>query len=648
MLDIEKRREDAGEGGGQATSVPKSMISRLVTGFKYIRSGDTSWFGPSKPMAPSAPPSVEGRLFDFPFAYNMNSRPRANEPIGFAALRSMADNYDLLRIIIEGRKDQIAKLNWSIQPKDKAKKNEQRCKDATDFFMMPDKIHTWDDWLRMIVEDMLVTDAATLYIRKTNGGELYALEPMDGATIAVLIDAHGRRPIAPEPAYAQQLKGVTAVHYTADELIYKPRNPRTNRVYGYSPVEQVIMTVHTALRRQLSQFDFFESGTLPDAIAGVPESWTPANIKDFQEYFDNTLSGDSSKKRKVRYMPAESAKTFKEVKPPPLKDMFDEWLARVICYAFSVEATPFIAQVNRSVAETNREQSLQEGLVPLQRWVKSIVDFVLAKHLGWTDVEFQWDDEESIDPKTQAEVDQIYLTAGVITAQDIRKRIGMDDQEEVEDAEEVVVAAVPTDPNAPAPVVDPSAPPTEAGAGVPPVPGASSTGPNVQATALNGTQITSLMALVQSVVDEAMPLESVRAMISAAFPMLTPEQVEAMLAPTLVFEPVKPDPIMPFGEDGQPMPPPEEGEGGEPVEDDGKVVPIKGKKEAIPAKKAAGVPDIHLHVTMPEVVVDVAGTNVHLHQDAPGRQTVTKTITAERDPITGNLVGKITEESDNE
>jgi hypothetical protein len=38
-----------------------------------------------------------------------------------------------------------------------------------------------------------------------------------------------------------------------------------------------------------------------------------------------------------------------EARPPPLKDQYDEWLARIICYAFSVPASAFAAQVDRAL-----------------------------------------------------------------------------------------------------------------------------------------------------------------------------------------------------------------------------------------------------------------------------------------------------------
>ena len=61
---------------------------------------------------------------------------------------------------------------------------------------------------------------------------------------------------------------------------------------------------------------------------------------------------------------ARQPRTKKETGQPPLKDMYDEWLARVICYAFSAPASPFVSQVNRATSETMRLQATQEGLIP--------------------------------------------------------------------------------------------------------------------------------------------------------------------------------------------------------------------------------------------------------------------------------------------
>ena len=68
-----------------------------------------------------------------------------------------------------------------------------------------------------------------------------------------------------------------------------------------------------------------------------------------------------------------------EARQPPLKDQYDEWLARIICYAFSVPVSPFVSQVNRATGETLRQQATQEGLVPLKAWVKNALDHVIQR-----------------------------------------------------------------------------------------------------------------------------------------------------------------------------------------------------------------------------------------------------------------------------
>src|SRR5208337_2452549 len=76
------------------------------------------FFGPGLPLPPLAPPSAAGRQFDYPVGYNLLVTPRGDLPISFLDLRNLAQNCDLVRLVIETRKDQIAKMNWSISALD--------------------------------------------------------------------------------------------------------------------------------------------------------------------------------------------------------------------------------------------------------------------------------------------------------------------------------------------------------------------------------------------------------------------------------------------------------------------------------------------------------------------------------------------------
>jgi hypothetical protein len=420
--------------GGSETPLPPSFVQRAVEGIRYIITGvsPATWFGPLQPLPPMAPPGVAGRQLDYPVGYNLVVTPRAEEPVSFAQLRALADGYDLLRLVIETRKDQMERLAWSIRRRalpdgrPAARDADPRIAEIEAFFRMPDRVHFWSTWLRQVLEDLFVIDAPALYLRRTRGGGLYALEPIDGASIKRLINADGRTPAPPDPAYQQVLHGLPAVDYTTSELIYRPRNARAHKLYGYSPVEQVVMTVNIALRRQLHQLAYYTEGNVPEALIGTPESWSPQQIREFQQYWDALLEGNLAQRRHAKFVPGGVAKTFIPTREIELKSAFDEWLARVVCFAFSVSPQAFSEHMNRATAETAQQAALAEGLAPVQNWVKQLVDYVLLTEFDAADLEFIWRDEREVDAEKLAGIAQTYVTNGIKTINEARAEIGLD------------------------------------------------------------------------------------------------------------------------------------------------------------------------------------------------------------------------------
>src|SRR5271168_2623803 len=398
---------------GQQRPLPPSLFARLSQATRYAITGVTpdTWFGPQQPLAPQAPAEVKGRQWDYPFGVNLSYVPRSEAGISFAELRGLADALPLLRAVIETRKDQIAGLNYSVRSRDPsgAPDAAARIQSTLAFLARPDRRHSFAAWLRMLLEDMLVIDAATIYPRFTRGGSLYSLDVIDGSTITPLIGEDGRSPEAPDPAYQQILHGVPAADFSTDELLYLPRNPRAHRLYGMSPVEQIALTVNIALRRDAATLDYYRAGSTPDAFATLPKEWTADQIRSFQDYFDALMSGNLARRRQTKFMPAD----FKliEARQPPLKDQYDEWLARIICYAFSVPVSPFVSQVNRATSETLRQQAAQEGLVPLKAWVKNALDHVIQECMAEPGLEFVWVGDDAIDPLEQAQTLQILVGA---------------------------------------------------------------------------------------------------------------------------------------------------------------------------------------------------------------------------------------------
>src|SRR5205085_799029 len=150
------------------------LIARAGEAVRYVISGvaPATWFGPLEPMKPVAPESVRGRAFDYPVGYNLRYQPRSDEAVSFAMLHALANGCDMLRIVIETRKDQIEGQDWDIRPRMRGDGSRPSAGSfageiaaAKAFFAFPDREHDLSSWVRAIAEEMFVTDAVSIYLR---------------------------------------------------------------------------------------------------------------------------------------------------------------------------------------------------------------------------------------------------------------------------------------------------------------------------------------------------------------------------------------------------------------------------------------------------------------------------------------------------
>jgi hypothetical protein len=386
-----------------------------------------SFYGPGAPINPV----VDGmpiRQWDFAPAVNTVQTPRHTEPFSFAHLRAFA-NVELVRLAIETRKDQLENLDWMIKPRDnkaaRAKERDPRSLAIEKFLKKPDGVTPFASFMRAVDEDLLALDAPALECVRTRGGQLLGLEWVDGATINVLIDDTGRRPRQPKDlAFQQVVRGVVWANLANKDLLYLPRNLRTNHIYGFGPVEQIIVTINTVLRRQGSQLAYFTEGNIPAGLLTAPEGWTNEQIRDLQEWFDQKLAGNLGEQRKLIWGP--NGSQYQAFKAAPIKDEFDEWLARLVTFAFSLPPTAFVRQMNKGTAGEDQDRAIEEGLEPLKLWRKRWIDELIAAEFGGEDLEFVWKEDVDTDPAKQAEMDDRCLKNMSSTIDEVRDRRGED------------------------------------------------------------------------------------------------------------------------------------------------------------------------------------------------------------------------------
>lgn len=404
------------------TSFPPNEISDVDTGRNI--------FSPLQPVHPYGPPDVQtARTWDYVAGLNIDIVPK--QVVLFTSLRFMAQSWGIIQTVIQTRIDQIMRQPWNIRLKDNPKKTNKRLDELRAFFRYPDGKSTFNIWSRKLLWDRFVTDTTCVDTSwRRRDGKPYRLRVLDGVMIKPLIDDAGSRPDWPNPAYQQLVKGLPWENFDEREILYAPMRPRPMMpIYGYSEVEQILTTVIHGINREQYQAKFWSEGTMPELIISVPKEWTPTQLAEFQATFDVMMSGQLGLKSTIRFVP-DGMKPYdvKNANGEGLKADIDEWLARIVCYAFSVPPTPFIRQMNRATAESSQEEAQEEGLHPLMTWFTESIMAPLIEDpfmgFGYDDCEFAFTPEREVDELKQQQVLTGYVKEGIRTRNEARDIIG--------------------------------------------------------------------------------------------------------------------------------------------------------------------------------------------------------------------------------
>ena len=433
------------------------------------------WFPAGQPIPSVAPKGTPPRRYAYTPLTNINWTGRDGQ-VTFSMLRSFS-NYTIVRAIIESVLDRLCSEQWDFRVKqaDDETKKDYKERNATDprikslkaFFAKPDGWQNFRTWSRGLYDDMLVLDAASIWLQRDQKGKIASLVQIDGSQVFPLLDETGQQPdpnrvlVQTEnkkatrsylqkkkraddnggsPAFQLTPYGFPAQEMTANELVYAVRNRKTFRKYGFSIVEQALAMVALGLARQDFQAAYYTSGNVPEFIAFLPPDVPPAKAEELNGYLDSILTGQLGNRRKGFFLPSYGTdKTpnlvFPKANDEVLKDTFDEWIARVLCFFFGMSPTAFIKQVNRATAQQMSEESEEQGLQPYLDWMTDTLNEIIQFQLGYDDIEAVTQTRKEQDAEKQATVDKIYVSVGIKTINEVREQNGDDPFDDVPEAD---------------------------------------------------------------------------------------------------------------------------------------------------------------------------------------------------------------------
>lgn len=363
----------------------------------------------------------------YPIIGQNAQRPGSN--VSFDALRRFSVQYDVARACINRRKRQVSQLDWKIVA---AEDDDQKDYSSIirplnmQFKGIGGYRVRFREFTDTIIEDLLTLDAVSLYKRPNRAGGLYALQTIDAATITLVVDEAGGTPMPPETAYKQKIRGEVVAEFTADEMYYEMMNPRTSTPYGLSPLESLVLGVSSALKSELYNLHLLTEGNIPEGFFGVPETWKPADIKEFQATFDAAMAGDTRMLSKIKFMPDGKYTPTKKADDMRYKEL-QEWLMQKTCMLFEIqpEELGFTKTVNKATSEVQQDTGMRTGLKPLANFLEEIFTDVIQQDLGYTQLKFEYQGLDFEDEKRNAEINEIYIRSGQRTVDELRTDRGM-------------------------------------------------------------------------------------------------------------------------------------------------------------------------------------------------------------------------------
>lgn len=356
--------------------------------------------------------------------------PGAQRPVGYHPLpkptpyllRRFSET-PVARKAINTIKDRIAGMRWRVQPKgaSPASADDARIGILTATLEAPNADDSFRSLSEQVLEDLLVGGCGAIEAQLTADPQRpLLLWPVDGLTIQIYAGWSGS---ADEPRYAQVTPTGGRVDLRNDELIYIRQNARTNTPFGLGRLEVAFDTIQRLLGAQ-DYAGRLASNTVVQFALWLQEL-PPATYDKVISWWQNEIEG-TGKVPIIANLPARpEVLRFSEGSDRDLRLEWQRHLIRIVADAFDLP--PLLLgleqDINRSTADALVDEGFRTAVVPTARlYAEHITREIIARKLGWMDLEFVFDDLEVYDERGQAEIDEILLRNDVLLPDETRAR----------------------------------------------------------------------------------------------------------------------------------------------------------------------------------------------------------------------------------
>lgn len=386
--------------------------------------------------------------------------------LGFDMMRQMVDQTPILSAVImtrirqvkrfcrvpEGGKGPGFQIRLKNQSSTKLQKEEQQSIELLQNFFTNCgwetnprqrarlKRDNFSNFMSKIVRDSLVLDSAPIEteFKRDKSLGLDGFYAVDGATIR-LCNEEGYQ--GDDEIFALQVvQGNLRAAYTYDDLIYVPRNPRSDVLaggYGMSETELLVKVVTGFLNAMTYNLKYFDSNAIPKGLLHLSGDYSADDISSFKRYWNSMVRGINN----AWTLPVmvsknqESKASFENFGVDVNEIMFAKWmtfLTSIICAIYGIAPdeinfesfTAGTSSLSGSDTEEKLINSKDKGLRPLLSHFEDLFSDYIVSEFSDKYV-FRW---SGLDEKDETQVWEEEKT--LLTVNEARKARNWDEIKE--------------------------------------------------------------------------------------------------------------------------------------------------------------------------------------------------------------------------
>lgn len=356
---------------------------------------------------------------------NLNSTREINE---FLFLRDFAKHCGVVAYCIQYIQNQITSLDYQVVYREKGKQKDEKCAEVEALLRRPNRRQrNLRSLLNAMIKDFLVVDAMAIKpLYASNKKDVIAIELLDPAYISLKIDERGQVPAFPQTAYQFNVPEKNVIlNYNIKDILYSVYDSSSYDMYGESAMEKCLNAVRSLIRRRGYIDAYFTNGNLPDNMISVGEEMTPEEMFEWQFALQNFLGegmGLDERKWQTRLLP----KDWKliQAKSPELQQDIDEVFIKEICGIFGVPPSALIGTQNKASSESIRRITDSSELSAKIKYIEETLTTFINEYIGYDDLVFVFKEPTASDRLQQAQISNLFSSAGILTTNEIREMLG--------------------------------------------------------------------------------------------------------------------------------------------------------------------------------------------------------------------------------